>query len=107
MTPFILRDAIPIPPETLALPEHVYDLRQQLWLDLQTGVPLVLSDIPANASTYGETTNKRTREGADQINCIYASTYGETVLTKTNEGTDQTEIATMQKLDIDAPYSHF
>lgn len=93
MTPFILKGAIPIPSEAVLLTEHLYDSQQQLWINSRTGVPLILSDMPADTSTYGETTTTRAaREGTDQINLVHASIYGETTLTKTCEGTDQSEI---------------
>lgn len=105
------------------MPEREYDSRQQLWLDRRTGTPLVLSDMPENASSYGETSLKKVQEGADQVNFVHASTYGETALTRSHEGTDQSEttvllapitedadnpeIVIMKKLNINAPYSHF
>ena len=134
MTPFILKGATKIPPETASPPEHVYDPQRQLWIDNRTGVPLVISSVRANASRFGETTLTATREGADQseTTSIHASQFGETILTRTREGADQSEIialmptrfgetvltetvesadnpeiVTAQQLDIDAPYSHF
>ena len=134
MTPFILKGATKVPPETAPSPEHVYDSQRQLWIDNQTGVPLVVTNVGADASRFGETTLTETREGADQAetDCILASRYGETTLTRTVEGADQSEVAALaltrfgettvtktvegadnpeivsaEQMDVDAPYSHF
>ena len=134
MTPFILKGAIRIPPETDAPPEHVYDRQRQVWIDSRSGVPVVVSSVGAHASRYGETTITETREGADQteVASIHASRFGETTITKsmegadqgemaalaasqfgettvtaTLEGADQSDVATTQCLDFDAPHSHF
>ena len=134
MTPFILKGATKIPAEAKRPSEHVYDPQRQLWIDNRTGVPVVTSSVGSNASRFGETAITATREGADQseIASIHASTYGETTVTRTSEGADQTEVTaltptqfgetiftatvegadnpevvTAQRLDIDAPYSHF
>ena len=131
MTPFILKGTTKIPPETVPRSEHIYDPQQQLWIDSQTGVPLVLSSAAANTTRFGETTITETREGIDQTetHSIHASRFGETTITKTQEGVDQSEITALvppqlgettvtvsvedmdiisaQQLDVDAPYSHF
>ena len=134
MTPFILKGAIRIPPETDAPPEHVYDRQRQVWIDSRSGVPVVVSSVGAHASRYGETTITETREGADQAEvaslrasrfgettmtksmegadqgemaALAASQFGETTVTATLEGADQSDVATTQCLDFDAPHSHF
>ena len=134
MTPFILKGAAEIPPEIEPTSEHIYDSQQQLWIDNQTGVPLVVSSVGHNASRFGETPLTESFEGIDQseTTSIHASRFGETTLTRSIEGVDQgevtalmptrfgettftstvesadnPEIATVQQLDTDAPYSHF
>jgi hypothetical protein len=133
MTPFILKGAIKIPPESDIPSEHVYDRQRQIWIDRSSNVPVV-SSAEAHASRYGETTVSETREGADQteVASIQASKFGETTMTKSMEGADQgeiaalaisrfgettvtatlegadhSEVATIQRLDLDAPHSHF
>ena len=134
MTPFILKGATKIPPDTMPQSEHVYDPQRQLWIDNRTGVPLVISSKGVNASPFGETSITETREGIDQpeTNSIHASRFGETTMTRTREGVDQSEVTalvstrfgeavvtatedstdnpelvTAQQLDVDAPNSHF
>ena len=134
MTPFILKGATKIPPETEPSSEHVYDLQRQLWIHARTGIPVVTSSMASSASRLGETTVTETREGVDQPEAasMRASTYGETTFTKTIEGADQSEvtalaptrfgettftatvesadnpeIVTAHRLDVDASYSHF
>ena len=134
MTPFILKGATKMPPEAEPSSEHVYDLQRQLWIDTQTGIPVVTSNTASSspragekgmtttrdradqsearslrASTYGETTLTRTSEGVDQIEVtgLAPTRFGETTFTDTVEGVDNTEIVTAQRLDVHAPYSHF
>lgn len=73
-----------------------YDAELQLWVNRQTRVPIVLADIGRRptercASQFGETTLKKTQEGADQSDMLTSSQFGETSLTKTQEGADQSE----------------
>ena len=132
MTPYILHDRKKLLPESAPCPEHVYDSGRQLWIDKNSGVPLVSTirtqaqptkfgettltetregtdrtEGAVHASNSGETIQTRSREGVDQSeeNILEASKLGETTLTKTREGTDQTEGVTLQELD--AAYSHF
>jgi len=134
MTPFILKGAIKIPPETDTPSGHVYDRQRQIWVDSRSGVPVVASSPGAHASRDGETTVTETREGADQtevasihasrfgkntmtktmegadqgeVTALAASRFGETTVTATPEGAGQSEVATTQCLDLDAPHSHF
>ena len=132
MTPYILLGRKKLPPESAPSPEQVYDELQQLWIDKNSGMPLVScmrthaqptqfgettltetregadqTEGAVQASEFGETIQTRTREGVDQTEgaTIQASQLGETTLTKTREGADQSEGATLQ--ESDAPYSHF
>ena len=132
MTPYILLGRKKLPPESAPSPEDVYDQQRQVWIDKNSGMPLVSCmrthahptqfgettltetregvDQPegaVHASQFGETINTRTREGVDQPegNALQASQLGETTLTKTREGADQSEGTTLQ--EFDAPYSHF
>ena len=133
MTPFILKGATKVPPETAPSPEHVYDSQRQLWIDNQTGVPLVVASVGADASRFGETELTDTREGADradtdsvltsrfgettltkttegtdhEVAALVSSRFGETTITRSVEGTDNPEIVSAQQVDVDAPYSHF
>jgi len=92
--PFVLLGRKKLPPENAPSHEHVYDADLQLWIDRNSGVPLV-SCMQANAqqSRLGETTMTETREGVDQAEAtmFHASQFGETTLTKTREGADQSE----------------
>ena len=92
--PFVLRNKQLLPAETAPKPWEVYDPERQLWVDAQSGEPLVgrggfqdAKDL--RGSEFGETTLTKTAEGADQE--ISASKFGETSLSRTAEGTDQTE----------------
>ena len=133
MTPYILQGRKKLPPESPPAPEHVYDNDRQLWIDRNSGAPLVSSmrtqaqptqfgettitetregadrsEGAVHASDFGETIQTRTREGVDQTEgntLLQASQLGETTLTKTREGADQTEGATLQ--ECDAAHSHF
>lgn len=108
MTPYILLGRKKLPPESAPSPEHAYDEDRQLWIDRNSGVPLVCSTrTHAQPTQFGETTITETREGVDQTEgtALQASQLGETTLTKTREGVDQTEGATDQ--EFHAPYSHF
>jgi hypothetical protein len=130
MTPYVLLDRKKLPPESTPLPEHVYDNDRQLWINKNSGTPLV-SCMRTQASQFGETTMTETREGADRTegavhasefgetiqtrsregvdqtegNILLASQFGETTMTKTREGKDQGEGATLQ--DFHAAHSHF
>ena len=131
MTPYILRGRKKLPPESAPSPDHVYDSTRQLWIDKNSGAPLVLAmrrgaeptqfgettltetregvdrtEGAVHASDFGETIQTRTREGVDQTegSALQASRVGETTLTKTREGADQTEGTTRRELD--AAYSH-
>jgi hypothetical protein len=132
LTPYILLGRKKLPPESAPSPEDIYDQQRQVWIDKNSGMPLVSCmrthaqptqfgettltetregvDQPegaVHASQFGETINTRTHEGVDQTegNALQASQLGETTLTKTREGADQSEGITLQ--EFDAPYSHF
>jgi hypothetical protein len=128
MTPYILLGRKKLQPESEPSPEHVYDEDRQLWIDKNSGAPLV-SCMRAQASQFGETTMTETREGADrtegavhasefgetlqtrtlngmdQTDILQASQLGETTMTRSREGADQPETATLQ--EFHAAYSHF
>ena len=133
MTPYILQGRKKLPPENAPEPEHVYDTVRQLWIDRDSGTPLVsLMRAHAEPTKFGETTITETREGADRTESavqasdfgetfqtrtpegvdqtegntlLRASSLGETTLTKTREGVDHSEGSTLQ--ECDAAYSHF
>ena len=133
MAPFILKGAIKVLPENAPLPEQVYDSQRQLWIDNRTGVPLVISNVNAESSRFGETSMTEAREGVDlaATDPILASRYGETALasmggggerevaplsstrfgettvTRTVEGADNPESVSARRVDVDAPYTHF
>jgi hypothetical protein len=112
-------------------PEQIYDGDRQIWIDKNSGAPLVLSLRNQVQNTrFGETTFTMTREGADQTEVVQASQFGETTYSRTHEGIDQTEITAFQPTqlgetimtktregtdqlesgslqELDAPYSHF
>lgn len=132
MTPYILLGRKELPRESSPSPEQVYNEDLQIWIDKNSGTPLVSSlrnDVQTTrfgettftqtregadqtegvvrASRFGETTYTRTSEGVDQteITAIQATRLGETIMTKTREGTDQLESGSLQ--EFDASYSHF
>lgn len=134
MRPFILREAITLPPSVDPPIEHIYDQTLQLWIDSQTGIPVVSLEGATAATRHGETLLTATREGADQsesatidvpvphdatgtrtndrgrsaeAHSLTATRYGETAMTETREGADTSEAASAQGQDVDAPYSHF
>jgi hypothetical protein len=131
LTPYVLRERKELPPENSPSPDEVYDESRQLWIDKSSGLPLVsCMQKDAQATTYGETTYTKTREGADQTESVYASRFGETTQTHTVEGIDKTEVTAIQasqfgetistrtregtdqseggtRQDFDDPYSHF
>lgn len=92
MTPFVLLGRRRLPTELRPSTRHMYDERQQLWIDQESGLPLVASNR-SRSSRFGETTITETREGTDQseVADLSASRFGETTITKTQEGTDQIE----------------
>lgn len=95
MTPFILKGGRKLPPESAPSANEVYDLHQQLWIDRESGEPLVCRmQARVQPSQLGETSITETREGADQseVTGLDASQFGETTMTKTTEGADQSEI---------------
>jgi hypothetical protein len=95
MTPFILKGRRQLSPESAPSSDEFYDQHRQLWIDRESGEPLVRRmQSRVEPSQFGETTITETREGADQseIACLTASQFGETTITKTREGADQFEI---------------
>jgi len=128
MTPYILLVRKKLPPESAPSPEQVYDKDRQLWINKNSGAPLV-SSMRSQASQFGETTMTETREGADrteggvhavdfgetlqtqthdsmdQADVLEASQLGETTMTRSHEGADQPETASLQ--EFHAAYSHF
>lgn len=107
MTPFILRGRKKLPPECPPVDGQVYDEHRQLWMDKNSGTPVVSclracdglhqgESTRLQASRFGETTLTETREGVDQTEgpSVLASEFGETVHTRTREGVDLPEGAT-------------
>jgi hypothetical protein len=95
MTPFILLARKMVPAECPSSATESYDHHKQIWIDTETGEPLVCRMRNATQpSQFGETTFTETREGADQseASVFSASQFGETTFTKTSEGVDATEI---------------
>ncbi len=123
-----------MPPEGEASMECVYNPELQIWINLRSNIPIVLSCESLSPTRYGETTMTETREGADQTEVsliqvsrfgetsftktfegadqgegaeLAASRFGETTLTRTQEGADEPEVTDEWCLGIDAPHSHF
>jgi hypothetical protein len=95
MTPFILLGRKKLPPESPPSDEQVYDEYQQLWVNKNSGLPVIISlRTQLQSSFLGETTLTETREGADQTELanVLGSPFGETTVSKTMEGVDQMEI---------------
>jgi hypothetical protein len=99
MMPFILLGRKKLPPESGPSPEQIYDEDRQIWIDKNSGIPLVSCiRTQAQPSQFGETTLTETREGADKTEgvALHASQFGETTLTATREGADKPEGAGFQ-----------
>jgi hypothetical protein len=99
MMPFILLGRKKIPPERPPSDEHIYDGERQLWIERNSGLPLVsCMRGHAQPTQFGETTLTETREGADRAEgvALHATQYGETSVTATREGADQTETPAVQ-----------
>lgn len=98
MTPFVLKGRWQLPPESGPSNDEIYDRHRQLWIDRESGEPLVrrMQNL-VEPSQLGETTITETREGADQseVAGFTASQFGETTVTKTREGADQFEISVL------------
>lgn len=92
--PFVLRGRTPLPAQSGPGPTQRYDDTLQLWIDIESGRPLVseFADRQRLAgSDFGETMITETGEGHDQAEGRFSSDFGETVSTRTSEGTDQRE----------------
>ncbi len=98
MTAFILKGRKRLPPDDPPSSRQTYDPQQQLWIDTNSGVPVVnCMRGETDPTRFGETLLTATREGADQAegSALQASTYGETTITKTSEGADQYDVASL------------
>lgn len=108
-SPYILMLRRKLPAESDVPRGAVYDDYNQLWINQQTGCPLV-STLDAKASEFGETLLTHSHEGVDQsevASCL-RSQFGETTITKTSEGADQSEIADVVSPAVAyAAYTHF
>lgn len=107
--PFVARQRTPLPASDPAGPSHHYHPLRQLWVNADSGEPLVVGHVrsrraPLASSEFGETSLTRTHEGADQSEGrigqdiltvgrgrLVASQFGETLVTETSEGVDQSE----------------
>lgn len=106
--PFVAWESTKLRADQEPAPDHQYDPKRQLWIERESGRPLVSQrrDRPAatfQASEFGETLLTKTSEGVDQTESrpaihlddrqteLSASEFGETVLTRTHEGVDQSE----------------
>jgi len=93
---FVLRTREPLNAQIDRHENTQYDNRLQIWMNQETGRPLVLQSIENSqekrCSDFGETIITRTLEGADQPEVIRSSEFGETLITETREGVDQAEV---------------
>jgi hypothetical protein len=99
MTAFVLRSRKELPPDDAPQAGEVYEPNQQLWVDIETHVPVVnILRAKIDPTRFGETLLTATREGADQseVSALQGTQFGETTMTKTFEGTDQGEIAALE-----------
>jgi hypothetical protein len=102
MTPYILLGRKKLAPENPPSAEEAYDEQRQIWIDRNSGEPLV-SRLRAGGqpTRFGETTLTETREGADRSeNAVEASNFGETIHTFTREGVDQNEGTHLQASNL-------
>ena len=102
MTPYILLGRKKLPPETPPSAEEAYDQQRQIWIDRNSGEPLV-SRLRAGGqpTRFGETTLTDTHEGIDcSENAVQASNFGETTHTLTREGVDQSEGSRLQPSNL-------
>jgi len=99
MTAFILRGRKELPTEDASQTNEIYDPNQQLWLDIETRVPVVsMLRTIVDPTKFGETLLTATREGADQseVSALQGTQFGETSMTKTLEGADQGEVISLE-----------
>jgi len=94
--PFVLKNKQLLPPEKAPRSWEIYDSERQLWIDANSGAPLVQranvqGENSLSTTEFGETALTKTREGTDQSESSTVSSFGETVLTRTREETDQAE----------------
>ncbi len=92
---FILMNREVLKPEAKPGKQMRYDDNMQLWVNQQTGEPIVLEFFEGSnrlCSEFGETDMTKTQEGADQSEALQLSEFGETTITRTQEGADQSEM---------------
>ena len=102
MTPYILLGRKKLPQEKAPSPDEVYDENLQIWIDKNSGAPLVSHlRVGAQPTKFGETTITETREGVDQPEgAVHASEFGEALQTRTREGIDKTEGTSLQASQV-------
>ena len=94
---FILMNREVLKPEAKPGKQIRYDDNMQLWVNQQTGQPIVLQffqGLNQLCSEFGETDMTKTQEGADQPEVSPSPEFGETTITRTQEGADQSEMLT-------------
>jgi hypothetical protein len=73
LTPYILLGRKELPREIVSEREQVYDELHQVWVDINSGEPLVsCMQNKVQPTPFGETMFTRTREGADQTEAVFA-----------------------------------
>lgn len=90
--PFVLKGREALATEPRASNTERYDPVRQVWIDCESGRPLVeILSGQSQASQFGETVLTESGEGVDctEIAQLQASQVGETVMTKSHEGVDQ------------------
>src|SRR5262249_24292094 len=94
---FILLSRKQLPPDESPSQDKVYDDRLQLWINRQSGLPVIEHLKNQKQTQFGETVETRTREGIHQPEgaMLEASRFGETTLTDSGEGADQPERASL------------
>lgn len=118
--PFVARHRTAIPGRESASSADRYDTFQQLWVNADSGEPLVNQcnerrNAGVTATQFGETMMTKTMEGVDQAEgqangnshrapadlihagerrLLTASPFGETMMTESGEGADQSERST-------------
>ena len=109
MKPFILKAAKKIPSEKSPTSGCIYDPEQQLWIEHETGIPLVLSNFPNTSTRFGETLFTETREGADQseITSFIPNFPSNSASVESERSANELDFHFIRQFFVHAPNSHF
>ena len=109
MKPFILKGAKKVPSENSPTSNCIYDPVKQLWIERETGMPLVLSNFANTSTRFGETLLTETRESADQseITSLIPNFPRNSTSIESERSADELDFHFIQNFVAHAPNSHF